>query len=255
MNYHNRSAGEKCTQTVSCVLERPRYSPGLILEDSDLTAAVEYTRNLNQLLFRSLFGCGVVCGLNATVSEVCGLHVTVAPGLALDARGNPIELANPETITIRKAHEDLKEGASDYWVLLHNRERSCAQRALVCDGDEEGVTTQPTRIKSCAEISIVKSLPDCMCKHTQLEKLDEKKLADKAIALLKLEKKDYELSLGLECGTGCGCGGDCGCGDPVLLAWVHRFESKKWGALHRGVRRFIRPMLLPDPIVNTAPTV
>jgi hypothetical protein len=237
------------------VLERPRYSPGLILQDSDLTAAVDYTSSLNRLLFRSLFGCGVVCGLNVEVSEVCGLNVTVRPGLALDARGNPIELTNPETITIRKAHEKLTEGPSDYWVLLHSRERSCEPRPLVCDGDEEGVTIQPTRIKSCAEISIVTCLPKCMCEHIKWsDKALPPDLDAKANALIKLDKKDLELSLGAECGSGCGCGGDCGCGDPVLLAWVHRFEpNKKWGPIHRGVRRFIRPTLLADPIEDKVP--
>jgi hypothetical protein len=43
-------------------LIRPTYSPGLLLEDDDLTAGVSYTRGLTQLLFRSLFGCGVICG-------------------------------------------------------------------------------------------------------------------------------------------------------------------------------------------------
>ena len=36
-------------------LARPCYSPGLLLRDDDLTAAVTYTRELSRLLFRSLF--------------------------------------------------------------------------------------------------------------------------------------------------------------------------------------------------------
>jgi len=88
-----QDAEKKISKTSVGVLERPRYSPGLILEDSDLTAAVDYTRALNRLLFRSLFGCGVVCGLTVSIGTDCGLQVTVAPGLALDGCGDPLHLA------------------------------------------------------------------------------------------------------------------------------------------------------------------
>jgi hypothetical protein len=95
-----QDAEKKISKTSVGVLERPRYSPGLILEDSDLTAAVDYTRALNRLLFRSLFGCGVVCGLTVSVGTDCGLQVTVAPGLALDGCGDPLHLAGPVTLEL-----------------------------------------------------------------------------------------------------------------------------------------------------------
>src|SRR5438874_7512870 len=75
------------------VLERPRYTAGLLLEDTDLTAAVKYTRDMSRLLFRSLFGCGVICGLDVTALLTCNgskIEVTVASGIALDCSGNPI---------------------------------------------------------------------------------------------------------------------------------------------------------------------
>src|SRR5690349_7118341 len=90
--------GGRSADPVMGVLTRPRYSPGLILEDSDLTAAVDYTRELNRLLFRSLFGCGVVCGLKVSLDEDCGLTVMVAPGLALDGCGDPLQLTGAATI-------------------------------------------------------------------------------------------------------------------------------------------------------------
>ena len=95
-----QDAEKKISKTSVGVLEWPRYSPGLILEDSDLTAAVDYTRALNRLLFRSLFGCGVVCGLTVSVGTDCGLQVTVAPGLALDGCGDPLHLAGPVTLEL-----------------------------------------------------------------------------------------------------------------------------------------------------------
>src|SRR4051794_19866432 len=87
--------GGYLSETVAAVLERPRYSSGLILEDRDLTAAVEYTRDLNRLLFRNLFGCGVICGLIVKVDEHCGLRVTVGAGLALDGCGDAVQVPKP----------------------------------------------------------------------------------------------------------------------------------------------------------------
>ena len=86
-NCNCHGSGGQDSQTVAAILERPRYSPGLILEDSDLTAAVDYTRGLSRLLFRNLFGCGVICGLTVKIDTDCGLNVTVSPGLALDGCG------------------------------------------------------------------------------------------------------------------------------------------------------------------------
>src|SRR3954470_3565801 len=96
----NYAVGDRHTKTVAGLLERPRYSPGLILQDADLTSAVDYTRELSRLLFRSLFGCGVVCGLRVTVDTDCDLEVTVAPGLALDGCGDPVQLTSPVTTTL-----------------------------------------------------------------------------------------------------------------------------------------------------------
>jgi hypothetical protein len=108
--------GGHSAEPVMGLLTRPRYVPGLILEDSDLTAAVDYTRELNRLLFKSLFGCGVVCGLEVTVDFDCGLTVLVSPGLALDGCGDPIQLIDAVKISL-------------------GREKNCALRALVCDSD------------------------------------------------------------------------------------------------------------------------
>ena len=55
--------------TGSSTLVRPRFSPGLLLRDDDLKVGVDYTRELSRLMFRSLFGCGVICGLKVEASE------------------------------------------------------------------------------------------------------------------------------------------------------------------------------------------
>ena len=120
-----QDAEKKISKTSVGVLERPRYSPGLILEDSDLTAAVDYTRALNRLLFRSLFGCGVVCGLTVSIGTDCGLQVTVAPGLALDGCGDPLHLAGPVTLELGRREgvlppqgiEGPPERTKEFWVV------------------------------------------------------------------------------------------------------------------------------------------
>src|SRR3569832_982652 len=132
-NCNCHGSGGENSQTVAATLERPRYSPGLILEDSDLTAAVDYTRSLSRLLFRNLFGCGVICGLTVKVDEECGLNVTVSPGLALDGCGDPQQLPSPVTIAFdkRKA-EQIRKDAKPFWVILCGKEKLCLLRSLVC---------------------------------------------------------------------------------------------------------------------------
>ncbi|WP_166300726.1 hypothetical protein [Bradyrhizobium sp. 2S1] len=247
------TCNDKCAETVGGTLERPRYSPGLILQDTDLTAAVDYTRNLNRLLFRSLFGCGVICGLEVSViKDECGMKVFVAPGVALDASGNAIEVTRKMSMALDKCKIDLASTGTaevkNLWVLLRNKEKSCAPRGVVCDVDEEDMPTQTTRVQSCAEVTIVADLPKCMCGYSS----NFPDLSDSHAAVL-IGNKELTLPQTEKCEAGCGCGGDCGCGDPVLLAWVHKFENGKWGPIHRGIRRFIRPTLLPDPIKDKAP--
>src|ERR1700754_1738163 len=80
--------------TGNATLVRPRFSPGLLLRDDDLTQGVAYTRDLSRLLFRSLFGCGVICGLKVGQPTVkCGkLEIAVEAGVALNCCGDPIEV-------------------------------------------------------------------------------------------------------------------------------------------------------------------
>ena len=71
-------------------LVRPRFGPGMLLQHEDLDQLNVYARELNRLMFRSLFGCGVVCGLVVTTDAKCGPRITVDAGLALTCDGDPI---------------------------------------------------------------------------------------------------------------------------------------------------------------------
>src|SRR6266545_2269266 len=112
-------------------LLRPRFSPGLLLRDDDLNQSVDYTRDLSRLLFRSLFGCGVVCGLVVKAVFDCGkLIVTVGQGVALDCHGDPIHVPEPQPIPIDPScGVEIPRKA---WVVIRRTEKCCAPRPAAC---------------------------------------------------------------------------------------------------------------------------
>jgi hypothetical protein len=246
-------------QTVAATLERPRYSAGLILEDTDLTAAVDYTRNLNRMLFRNLFGCGVICGLTVSTDRKCGLKVTVKPGLALDGCGDPVEL--PRTVEIQldeKIAESWEKDRKPFWIVLCGKEKYCAPRALVCDSDEFDHVTQQTRIRSLAEVTITRDNPKCVCGCPTRDDAQVKGTngqdprGNPAVGGLPAGndsdtdpcQKEHEERV--DCADDCGCGSACDCGCCVLLARVEFDATNHWISHHSGVRRLVRPTMVRD---------
>jgi hypothetical protein len=142
-------------------LERPLYTPGLLLEDEDLTSGVNYTRRLTQLLFSSLFGCGVICGLRVGAVAECGgrhLKVTVEKGLGLDCFGNPIEVPAPVAVTYDPGCDKFPPSI---WVVACYSDGDCAPRELsCCDAGEDRANT---RRKAGYEIKLYGSQPKCVC--------------------------------------------------------------------------------------------
>jgi hypothetical protein len=151
-------------------LVRPRFEPGLLLLDEDLTAIVDHTRALSRPLFRSLFGCGVICGFRITAKVECGnLYVTVAQGVALDCCGDPIEMCEPQTLGILCA-----EKLPDYlWVKIRRspRDHNCAPRDVVCPSDDSEAPCRPTRAKDCFELTLTPEEPkdECGCPPVQTD--------------------------------------------------------------------------------------
>src|SRR5579871_99315 len=142
---------------------RPRFAPGLLLLDEDMTAGVDYTRALTRLLFRNLFGCGVICGLTVDGQEApqrC-LTITVQPGLALDCQGDPVQVRQAESLTI-KADCD-KTLPSSVVVAVRHRQHHCMPRELVCPPDPGGHSAVKTRTIDCFEIAVFASMPPDAC--------------------------------------------------------------------------------------------
>ncbi|WP_434403400.1 hypothetical protein [Sphingobium sp. DN12] len=251
-------------------LERPLYAPGLILQDSDLTAAVDYTRELNRLLFRTLFGCGVLCGLTVSIRENCGLIVTVAPGLALDGCGDPLHLPGSAVIKLEERDGVLSPAGTNgaprftqFWVLACAKDGKCRPRPTVCD-DSLDDRTQATRARLNTEISVTIAPPTCACgcmdfsnQHGDEEGGSEGEIGSGDIEVDTppdrvtdcYDKHNYDPA----CPEDCGCGSACSCGCCVLLAevrWVENDGQNGWQVRHKGVRRFVRPALIPDPILS-----
>ncbi len=146
-------------------LQRPRYSPGLLLEDEDLTAGVDYSRDLNRLLFRSLFGCGVICGLKVTAEPECQhrkLIISVDKGLGLDCMGNPIHVTTPVSLHY---DPDCMPFPPVIWVTACYVEKACRPRDVSCGCDDGGHEAQVerTRIRDGYEIKLYDSYPECAC--------------------------------------------------------------------------------------------
>src|SRR5688572_17201915 len=119
-------------------LQRPLYSPGLLLEDEDLTAGVDYARDMMRLMFRSLLGCGVICGLEVGGQLVCRrrtLRVTVGGGLALDCAGNPIHVQKSVSFDFEPDCDEMPETV---WVAVCYVEKCCRPRDISCTAEGNG---------------------------------------------------------------------------------------------------------------------
>lgn len=258
------------------VLMKPRFSPGLLLRDDDLNQGVDYTRDLSRLLFRTLLGCGVVCGLKVTPEFKCQqLVVSVAEGVALDCHGDPIHVPTTQQIPI-----DGSCGQAipdDMWVIIKRTEKCCAPRTASCSCDDEETPAVCTRERDGYEIRIVPQPPDCACGCTDKKTMAlisapppapapavpevggaaKNKGAKKAEVEVKTEAvhecccvdssrdcyKDYR-----EGTCGCDCA-DCCC-EWIVLAYVKRVSDTDTWKAHHSVRRFVRPLLMCDPVAR-----
>ena len=249
-------------------LIKPKFGPGMLLRAEDLDLLKNYTRDLSRLMFRSLFGCGVVCGLIVKVYEDCGMVIVeVGSGLAIACSGDPIYIPKDAKFPL---HEDCHEATVDeeVWVILCSKEKCCGPRTSICASDEDDSPTECTREKDWYEIRVVTSPPECVC--SCLEKSDdevsntaqgrtqstgaETSLSEQSVASGEADETDCKCATGPcyedhyfgICKCHCGDCSDCDC-KCVLLAHSKRVgDTDDWTTDH-SVRRFIRPVLMRDP--------
>jgi hypothetical protein len=238
-------------------LTKARFGAGMLLQHDDLNALSSYTQDLNRLMFRTLFGCGVMCGLVVSVdAPKCGkLTVRVGKGVALDACGDPIAVNDRQAIVIDT--ECSPEFPTTLWVVLCAKYKCCAPRTSMCAGDgDDDAPSVSTRERYGFDIRIVRDQPECACSCDGDDELQDYT----SCGCANPKASCYSAHYGGRCDDGCGssggagggcgsgCGGDCGC-DCLVLARLDNKSGKEsgdWEVSH-NVRRFIRPVLIEDP--------
>lgn len=243
-------------------LARAKFGPGMLLQHDDLEQLNVYTRELNRLMFRSLFGCGVVCGLVVAAEEDCDvIKITVNSGLAIDCQGDPIYVPKTHTVEIdRKCHPNVGD---HLWVELCGTEKCCSPRTPVCGSDDDEAPSVCTRERDGYEIRIRIEKPDCACgcagpdlKNKRKDGKVDRQAARVADPCACVDPSDpcYKDHYDGICGCQCDDGGHCDC-DCVVLVKLDRSlkdaNSKLpvWKHDHR-VRRFVRPVLMRDPQIE-----
>lgn len=153
-------------------LIRPKFSPGLLLQDDDLTTAVGYTRNLSRLMFRTLFGCGVLCGLEVSrpQKDNCGNLLTdVASGVALSCKGDPIEVSATR-VKIDTCENELP---CFLWYAVRHIECTSVPRTPQCSPDDEDQQPAATRERDGFELRVFDRRPPCSCGCRKLGPVQE----------------------------------------------------------------------------------
>jgi len=249
-------------------LERPRFSPGLLLEDEDLTAGVDYTRNLMKLMFSALFGCGVVCGLKVKAEPECEgrkLRIKIGRGLALDCAGNPINLPDEVSFPYDPGCEPMPK---ELWVSVCYMEKCCRKRDVSCAPDDDGEAVY-TRAVAGFEVRVCDKPPKCACaclpKQPQpprqqegcCEEHAEQNAAQQGVREDAAADDDPCACYSDHNKGVCGC--DCGC-DCVVIGMLDAAAIAANGAKEADSRmvRNIRPMLMGywnciNPEKKTAP--
>jgi hypothetical protein len=232
-------------------LARARFGPGMLLQHDDLEQLNLYTRELSRLIFSSLFGCGVICGLVVSAKMDCGkVTVSVAPGLALDCQGDPIHVPQRQNLVLDPdCDSDLP---ARLWVVLCGTGKCCAPRTSMCASDEDESPSVCTRERDWFEIRIVRTRPLCTCACPEPDaKGMAQDLPENTCWCVNPAHPCYAAHYAGKCGCDCGDCANCDC-DCVLLA---RLDKEKDGAGQvvwmpdHKVRRFVRPVLMRDPQV------
>jgi hypothetical protein len=241
--------GTKGTST----LVRATFAAGMLLQHEDLDLLQAYPAALSRLLMRSLFGCGVVCGLVVKVEPKCGkFYVTVGAGLGLDCAGDPIHVPTDQSFALdEECHADLPELL---WVILCGTVKRCAPRPSMCGCDDDEPPVR-TRERDGFEIRVRPKPPDCACGC--LEDMSKyQPPADESTCWCAdpchpCYRDHYEGQCGCHCDECSDCTGKC-----IVLARLTKAKNTDqsggldytWKPDH-SVRRFIRPVLMRDPQV------
>src|SRR5260370_16816066 len=87
-------------------LQRVTAYEGLAIDAATWTAAHAYHQTAQRLHVRALHGWGIVTGLEVAPVDPPVRGVIVQPGLALDAEGNSIRVAQPVRLAVPQPSTD-----------------------------------------------------------------------------------------------------------------------------------------------------
>jgi hypothetical protein len=252
------------TKADASKLVKPKFGPGMLLRAEDLDLLKDYTRDLSRLMFRSLFGCGVVCGLVVKVYGDCGMVIVeVGSGLAIACSGDPIYVPKDVKFPLHDDCDDVSEG-EQVWIMLCGKEKCCGPRTSICASDEDDSPVECTREKDWYEIRVVTSPPECVCSclpdaeaaEVGNQGSGQGNTGEGASAAGADNKVDCKCATGPcyedhyegLCKCHCGDCSDCEC-KCVLLAVAERVGDTDDWKIDHSVRRFVRPVLMRDPQV------
>lgn len=237
------------------ILVRPKFGPGMLLQHEDLDLTSTYTQELSRLMFRSLFGCGVICGLVVKPKSDCGkTSVIVEAGVGLDCSGYPIYVPKEQQVTLDDKCDPNLQGP--LWVVLCGTVTCCAQRTSVCASDDDEPTAVCTRERDGFEIRVVGGeRPKCTCscpeqdENTTYGSAEVRYDKESICQCVDPSSPCYVDHYAGKCSCSCNGCSDCEC-KCILLARLEKVgegETAEWDADH-SVRRFIRPVLMRDPL-------
>jgi hypothetical protein len=126
---------------------RPRFFSGRLLTAADLSDEQNYHIATHRRHLRALHGSGIVDGLRVTDDGDRGT-LAIEPGLAIDAHGREIALAERATIAIPP------DSAAPAWIVLEYAERLVDPVPVSTDE-----TMQPSRIEEGCRVVVAPS-PD-----------------------------------------------------------------------------------------------
>jgi hypothetical protein len=87
---------------------RPRFFAGQLLTEDDLGLLVDYVTGKTRLHNRTVYGPGVVCGLEVSCDPCGGGKVVVGPGHALDCAGHDIVVSCREQVDVQALVQELR---------------------------------------------------------------------------------------------------------------------------------------------------
>lgn len=248
MNNTNEPVG---SANGTSTLVRARFGPGMLLQHEDLELLNNYTRDLSRLLFRSFFGCGVICGLEVAARLKCEdqLEITVGAGVALACSGDPVQVPKAKPVLTNNKFDPSSK--DPLWVLLCGTVKCCAPRISTCASDDDESHSDCTREKDGFEIRVVSASepPKCVCGCTKPEDPTFAPQSETSCQCADPNLKCYQDHYQGKCGCNCDECLECDCACILLARLTREGDTTNWLVDYR-VRRFIRPVLMRDPLAG-----